>query len=190
MRIRYKESRFDGWTTRDNSPPPPVALQVCHEWRAETLKHYVLSFGTARFPASTYFNHDIDTLCFSDGIDGAHLVNGVVFPPMDFLLSLWLGRELVQREPRAIPTGVVRSLAFDADEGVFSRSASSWQAVRGFQGLENVLLIAWDEEHRADELMGRLGQTLRMVADAHPEWVVPSIEVVSGKGVRWGRLHP
>jgi hypothetical protein len=195
IKIRIKDAGFGGWIARNSAPPPPVALQICHESRKEALKYYILSFGTAVYPPTVYFNYEIDTLCFGDGID----VLGQ-FPERtryetgasDYLLNLWHGKtyNLYENGSKAIQAKNIRYITLDVDENIYSRSSFCWEEIRRFEGLEELLVVTWDPEDRADELMAYFRTAMNMVAKANPEWVVPKTEVVSASGRTWGSLEP
>ena len=187
VRIKFIGVRFGGWIARENSPPPPLALQVCHESRKEALKYYILSFGTADRQARVYFNYHTDTLCFGDGMSSSSMVPASA-PASDYLLNLWHGKAYIPMNPKVIHARTVRFLSLDVDETIYSRTSFCWEEVRLFDGLEELRIITWDPEQRADELMAYYKTSLTTVAKANPKWVVPKTEVVSTSGRAWGGL--
>jgi hypothetical protein len=56
--------------------------------------------------------------------------------------------------------------------------------------LEKLLVVTWDTEERADELMAYFRTAMNAVAEANPEWVVSKTEVVSASGRVWGGFQP
>ncbi|KAG0650894.1 hypothetical protein D0Z07_2800 [Hyphodiscus hymeniophilus] len=191
IKIKIKDHGFGGWTVRENTPPPPVALQVCRESREEALKRYVLSFGTTVHPPTVYFNYQIDTLCFGDGVpDGTRgdLGRGA----SDYLLNLWHGRSYMHfvNKSRVVETHTVRRMTLDVDEDIFGRSSFCWEEIRRFRGLETLCLVVWDEEDRRDELVDYFGTAMMQVKGKNPDWVAPRVEVVSADGRSWGNLNP
>lgn len=85
----------------------------------------------------------------------------------------------------------VRYVSLDVDECIYGRSAFCWEEVRRFDGLEELLVLTWDAEDRADDLMSYFQTAMNVVAEAHPDWVVPNTEVVSAlSGRNWGSLKP
>lgn len=152
-----------------------MALQICHESREEALRCYILSFGTTTYPATVYFNYHIDTLLFGDEVDKFGLLNPRAraredIGASDYLLNLWHGRTLNPRNPKAIQAKNVRYVTLDADENIYSVVSFCWEEIRCFKGLEELILVTWDPENRADELMAYFRTTLNTVAKANPEW--------------------
>lgn len=182
IQMKIKDAGFGGWVVRKNTPPPPVALRVCHESREEARKHYVLSFGTDAFPATVYFNFQTDTLCFSDGINNSS-------GPCDYVLNLWVGKTFRSRRSQAIQAKAIRFLTMDVDESIYSRPSFCWDEIRRFEGLEKLSLIVWCSEVNAESSMAYFRSAMQAVAEAHPQWVIPACEVVSSAGVSWGTLQ-
>jgi hypothetical protein len=189
IKLRIKDAGFGGWIARKSTHPPPVALQVCHESREEAQKYYILSFGTTVYPPTVYFNYEIDTLCFGDGIDNPNR-----FPESigasDYLLNLWHGKTFTPYDSKAIQAKNIRSITLDVDENIYGRMSFCWEEIRQFDGLEKLLIITWDPEERADELMAYFKTAMTVVAGENPEWVVPKTDVVSASGRAWGSLEP
>ena len=193
IKLRIKDAGFGGWITRKNTPPPPVALQVCHESREEALKYYILSFGTTVYPPTVYFNNQIDTLCFGDGFDQQNrLPDGTRdgTGASHYLLNLWHGRTHQSYNSTAVHAENIKSITLDVDGSIYIRPSFCWDEVRQFEGLEKLLIVAWDPEERADELMAYFRTAMNVVVEAHPEWVVPKTEFVSASGRAWGSLQP
>jgi hypothetical protein len=194
VKIRFKDGRFGGWVARDCTPRPPMALQVCHESREEARKYYVLSFGTTLYPPTVYFNYKTDTLCFGDGMDlhgRASARTGSATGASDYLLNLWHGKTYnsFKNDTKAIQARSVRYIALDVDESIYSRPSFCWEEIRRFEGLQELLLITWDPDDRADELMAYFRIAMQAVAAVNPEWVVPRTKVVSASGREWGTLQ-
>jgi hypothetical protein len=198
IQIRFKDFGFGGWMSRKRTPTPPVALQVCHESREEALKCYILSFGTSLHPPTVYYNYKIDTLCFGDGPDIHSLFPerkaGYHTSPSNYLLNLWHGTNYNpnrRNDSKAVQAENVRYVSLDVDESIYGRPAFCWEEVRRFDGLEELLVLTWDAEDRADDLMSYFQTAMNVVAEAHPDWVVPNTEVVSAlSGRNWGSLKP
>jgi hypothetical protein len=194
IKIRFKDNGFGGWMSRPSTPPPPTALQICHESRAEALKTYILSFGTTAYPPTIYFNYEIDTLCFGDGPHalslGKEREEGI--RASDYLLNLWVGKSNYPgRQSKAILAGTVRFLTLDADESIYGRAYFCWEEIRRFEGLEELLIVTWDEEEKAEHLMAYFKQALDVVRDKNGDWVVPRTEVVNAvSGRKWGSFGP
>lgn len=193
IEIRFNGGRFGGWMARKSTPPPPVALHICVESRLEALKRYILSFGTIEHPPTVYFNYQSDTLCFGDGTDTSGLVSRHTrqTTASDYLLNLWHGKTYnpTYNNSKVIQAKNVRYVTLDVDESIYSRPSFCWEEVRRFEGLEELLIVTWDPEDRAEELMAYFKTALDAVADANPEWLVPKTEVVSALGRRWGSLQ-
>lgn len=170
-----------------------MVLQVCHESREDALKYYILSFSTTVYPPTVYFNYQIDTLCFGDEIDnqnrfpeGARYDTGA----SDYLLNLWHGKTYNPYNSKTIQAENIRYITLDVDENIYSRSSFWWEEIRRFEGLEKLLVVTWDAEERADELMAYFRTAMNAVAEANPEWVVSKTEVVSASGRVWGSFQP
>jgi len=184
--------------SRKRTPPPPVALHVCHESREEALKCYIPSFGTSIHPPTVYYNYKIDTLCFGDGPDTLRLPSEHEVEhntsASDYLLNLWHGRNYNPshlNNPKAIQSENVRYVTLDVDDSIYSRPSFCWEEVRRFDGLEELLVVTWDPEDRADDLMSYFKTAMDAVAEAHPDWAVPKTKVVSAlSGRDWGNLKP
>lgn len=189
IKTRIKDAGFGGWIARENAPPPPVALQVCHESREEAQKYYILSFGTTVYLPTVYFNYEIDTLCFGDGIDNPNR-----FPEStgvsDYLLNLWHGKTFTPYDSKAIQAKPIRFITLDVDENIYGRTSFCWEEIRQFDRLEKLLIVTWGPEERAEELMAYFKTAMTAVAGANPEWVVPKTDVVSASGRAWGSLEP
>jgi hypothetical protein len=164
-------------------------LQVCHESRQEALKHYILSFGTTTHPPTIYFNYQIDTLCFGNGINRENQSSGST-GPSNYLLKLWHGKAYTRHVSKAAHTKNIRFVALDVDNELYDRPTFCWEEIRLFDGSEELLLITWDPEERMIELMAYFATTLTAVAEAYPKWVVPKTEVVCASGSAWGSLQP
>lgn len=178
----YIDSCFEGWVTRPNSAPPPVALQICHESRQEALKYYILSFGTATHPPTIYFNYEIDTLCFGDGIGGTK--------PSGYWLSIWQGTSCWDMATKAIQENRIKFLTLDVQErDLFYRDDFIWEDICLCDGLEELLLIFWDSDDDMEEHMALLAKTMAEIAKANPQWIIPKVEVVSNSGRAWGSLR-
>ena len=187
VKIRIKDSGFGGWIVRENTPPPPVALHVCHESREEALKYYILSFGTTVYPPTIYFNYQIDTLCFSDKFsEGTRQSTGA----SDYLLNLWHGTTFTSYDSKAKHAKNIRYITLDVDENIYTRRSFCWEEIRRFEGLEKLLVVTWNPEERADELMAYFRIAMNLVAEANPEWIVPKTDIVSTLGRPWGSLQP
>jgi hypothetical protein len=190
IKIRIKDAGFGGWIARKNTPTP-VSLQVCHESREEALKYYILSFGTTVYPPTVYFNYQIDTLCFGDGIDNQHRFSeGTRYGTgaSDYLLNLWHGKTYNTYNSKAIQAKNIRYITLDVDDNIYSRPSFCWEEIRRFEGLEKLLVVTWDSEERADELMAYFRTAINAVAEVNPEWLAPRTEVVSASGRAWGSL--
>jgi hypothetical protein len=169
---------------------------VCHETREETLKCYVLSFGTLNHPPTVYYNYKIDTICFGDGPD-IHSLSpernaGYDTSSSNYLLNLWHGTNYNpnrRNDSKAIQTENVRYVSLDVDESIYGRLAFFWEEVRRFDGLEELLVATWDAEDKSDDLMSYFQTAMNAVAEAHPDWVVPKTKVVFAlPGRDWGSL--
>jgi len=106
--------------------------------------------------------------------------------PIDYMLDVFLGGDFYGAEDAE----KVQYMITDIDESVYGRRAFCWDEIRLFTGLKELTIMPWDEDEMADELMRGYRDTLRNVANAHPEWAVPRITVISAtSGTLWGMLE-
>lgn len=189
----FTHSRFTGWKSMDW---PPLVLQITHESREEALKYYRLSFATASEPATIYFNFRTDTLRFGHGLGEAFLNDPrwAADGPGDYVLNVFLGTNY-HIHPRfqcaASDWDKLRYMIIDVDEGIYGRRTFCWGEIRQFDNLQELTLLPWDRESKAEELMEMFQTTLNTVAHDHPEWKVPKVTVLSALTRKeWGILKP
>lgn len=162
------------------------------------LQHYHLSFATAEFEARIWFDYEVDTVCFSDGVPllgemGMGRGEGEGRINRDYLLNLWIGHSYGQsptfqsRALPAFPGQVVRRLVLDIGEDILDRRVICWEEVRRMEGLEECVLVVWAVVERRVELMQRFERSLGEVKERNPAWVVPKIKVFGAwDGEQWG----
>lgn len=104
--------------------PPPIALQICRESRAETLKHYELAFNSRPNAGCIYFDFARDILHFrySDTFS--------IFPPDEALRTI--GHDLAR----------VRFMSCCLhDSGINALSMPYLPDLRGLKALEDITLL-------------------------------------------------
>jgi hypothetical protein len=178
-------SAAGGWTSPD---PVPIILHICEESRTEALKSYQLAFGIYRHSGTIYFDFSKDTLRFGNSQGDAYMTVPEMLQsgPIDYMLDVFLGGDFYGAEDAE----KVQYMITDIDESVYGRRAFCWDEIRLFTGLKELTIMPWDEDEMATELMRGYRDTLRNVANDHPEWVVPRITVVSAtSGTLWGTLE-
>ncbi|KAE9381206.1 hypothetical protein N431DRAFT_424799 [Stipitochalara longipes BDJ] len=193
--IKYKGLSFNsigkgflaaaGWRSPD---PVPIILHICQESRTEALKSYQLAFGLYLQRGHIYFDFSKDTLRFGNSQGDAYMTVPEMLQsgPIDYMLDVFLGGEFYGAEDAE----KVQYMITDIDESVYGRRAFCWDEIRLFTGLKELTIMPWDEDEMADELMRGYRDTLKNVANGHPEWVVPRITVVSAtSGTLWGTLE-
>lgn len=181
IKMAIKENGFGGWVSTNASQTPPIALRICQESRQEALRHYVLSFGTADSSPTIYFNFDIDTLDFRHPPSSSKdedLQPG----PIDYLLNLWVGKTLVADKAKATCPFAIKSMALDVGDDIYGRPNFCWDEVRRFEGLEKLLLVAWDTERHGDSFIPYFRLSLRDTRAMNPEWVMPETQIVLESG--------
>lgn len=177
-----RKFNFLGWRSSD---PIPVILQICHESRSEALKSCRPAFGSFFHQPSIYIDFEIDAV---------HFVNERLDPPdswensepSDYLLDVFLGGEYHGSDDGE----KIQRMILDINESLYGRRAFCWDEIRLLTGLNELTIVAFDEDDMADELMRHFRETLGAVARAHPEWLVPDIMAVSKiSGREWGRVR-
>ena len=186
--IRIKDDGFAGWKAIDDSARPPLALHICHESRAEALRFYSLSFGTSKYPPAAYFSADFDTLdmskCYSPERDAVGSL------PAGYLLNLWFGKTFSSFDSTVADSAKVKTLTIDVSSDIYSRPLFCWDEIRLFRNLQDLLLVAWDADDRADELMTFFESSLARVTNEHKDWRVPGIKIIDAHSRRpWNMLN-
>ncbi len=105
--------------------------------------------------------------------------------PIEYMLDIFLGGDFYGADDAE----KVRYMVMDIDESVYGRSSFCWDEIRLFTELKELTIVPWDEDELAVELMRKYSTTLRRVARAHPEWVLPRITASSVTGKLWGTLE-
>jgi hypothetical protein len=171
--------------------PVPVPLRICQECREEALKSLQLAFGSWFCHANIYINFSLDTVRFGDGPSPTSSDKSLSLEarswaqPSDYVLNIFLGGGAHGAEDYE----KVRSMVLDVSEDLYARRNFCWDDLRLLTGLEELTLLVWEPDHAHGQLMGRYKESLRRVARAHPEWIVPRIMVIGMEsGTDWGLL--
>ena len=103
--------------------------------------------------------------------------------PCQYLLDIMLGGGYYGSDDGE----KIQRLIVDIDEELYGRRAFCWDEVRLLPELKELTIVAFDEDHMANELMRHFRETLCAMAMAHPEWAVPRIKAVSAISRKeWG----
>ncbi|KAF8854119.1 hypothetical protein BDZ45DRAFT_677200 [Acephala macrosclerotiorum] len=174
------------WRTSD---PVPTLLHVCHDSRTEALKVYQPSFAAFRTPrqeGKNYIDFSRDILYFGGSgrafTDMKALINSTSNNPSNYLLDMFLGADYGTKDAEHIKYMIV-----DIDEERYGRRSFIWDEIRLFPKLQDLIVVVWEEDSDAEQLMALYRISLREVARKHPEWAIPEIRFFSAITKRlWG----
>ncbi|KAJ4858360.1 hypothetical protein T069G_06627 [Trichoderma breve] len=159
----------------------PVSLQVCTESRAEALKSYQPSLGFFRGDGLVYFNYDIDILYFGPR-------EGFMAADSQFHTCMMLCEpsELARVRRLAVNEALFRLVGDTYEFMSATRFTLEMlrQVSQRMKGLEELILVPWDEEMVEESLVReRLTKQMEsalqsMKTEVDPSWRAPPWKII------------